>query len=86
MADRPTVLGVATYPDKDSAVADFRAVWGIHHEGKLDHVAAAVLAKGIDGKLRIGPPRHDGDAPRVGRTRSSVAPSRSSPRHWRSCP
>jgi uncharacterized membrane protein len=57
MADRPTVLGVATYPDEVAAEADFRAVWRIHHEGELDHVAAAVLLKGIDGKLHIH--RHD---------------------------
>ena len=53
MADRPTVLGVATYSDQAAAVADFGAVRGVHHEGQADHVAAAVLVKAIDGKLRV---------------------------------
>ncbi len=57
MADRPTVLGVATYPDRDSAVADFRAVWAVHDAGELDLVAAAVLVKGTDGKLQVD--QHD---------------------------
>jgi hypothetical protein len=53
MADRPTVLGVATYSDKHAAMADFRAVWAVHQEGERGLVAAAVLAKGIDGKLHL---------------------------------
>ena len=57
MADKPTVVAVATYHDKAAAVADFEAVLGAHHEGEPDHVAAAVLEKGIDGKLRMD--RHD---------------------------
>ena len=56
MADRPTVLGVATYPDTGSAVADLRAVSGIDRR-TVDHVAAAVLVKGLDGKLHLD--RHD---------------------------
>ena len=60
MAERPTVLAVATYPDKSAAEADFRAVWGSHREGDVDHVAAAVLEKGIDGQLRMD--RHDSTA------------------------
>ena len=53
MAERPTVLAVATYPDEQAAAADFRAVWRIHHDGVIDHVSAAVLVKGIDGTLRL---------------------------------
>lgn len=53
MADKPTVLGVATYPDEDAAGADYRAVWRAHHAGGSDLVAAAVLVKGIDGKLHV---------------------------------
>jgi hypothetical protein len=53
MAEKPTVLAVATYPDKAAAIADFEELWRLHHEGDVDHVAVAVLEKGIDGKLRI---------------------------------
>jgi hypothetical protein len=60
MAERPTVLAVATYPDKSAAEADFRALWGGHREGDIDHVAAAVLEKGKDGKLHLD--RHDSTA------------------------
>lgn len=57
MADRPTVLGVATYADKDFAMADFRAVWAVRDAGELEFVAAAVLVKGTDGKMQVD--RHD---------------------------
>jgi uncharacterized membrane protein len=63
MADKPTVLAVASYPDKADAEADFRAVWGIHHEEEFGHVAAAVLVKGIDGELHID--RHETTATHV---------------------
>jgi hypothetical protein len=45
VSDQPVVLAVATYPYKDGAEQDFHAVWGVKHEGELDHVAAAVLEK-----------------------------------------
>ena len=57
MSDTPTVLAVATYPDKALAEQDFHAVWGLHHEGELDHVAVAVVTKTADGDLKID--RHD---------------------------
>jgi uncharacterized membrane protein len=60
MSDQPVVLAVATYPSKRAAEQDFHAVWGVKHEGELDHVAAAVLEKGADGKLEMD--RHDSTA------------------------
>ena len=71
MADRPTVLGVATYPDRDSAVADFRTLLRVDHEGKPDHVAAAMLEKGIDGKLHMD--RQDTTAAHLAWSRALVA-------------
>jgi uncharacterized membrane protein len=60
VSDQPVVLAVATYPYKDGAEQDFHAVWGVKHEGELDHVAAAVLEKDADGKLKMD--RHDSTA------------------------
>lgn len=57
MAYTPSVLAVAIYPDKAAAERDFNAVWGLHHEGELDHVAAAVVVKTADGDLKMD--RHD---------------------------
>jgi hypothetical protein len=34
-------------------MADFRTVLRLHHDGERDHVAAAILVKGIDGKLHL---------------------------------
>ena len=66
-------------------MADFRAVWASPPRGEPGPVAAAVLVKGIDGKLRVD--RDDTTAPDLaGAVRSSAAPLRSSPRHWRSHP
>jgi hypothetical protein len=53
LADRQTVLGVATYGDKNAAMADFRTILGLHHDGAPDHVAAAILVKDIDGRLHV---------------------------------
>ena len=53
LADRPTVLGVASYAETDAAMADFRSMLRLHRDGDGDHVAAAILAKGIDGKLHL---------------------------------
>ena len=60
MSDQPVVLAVATYPSKQAAEQDFHAVWGMKHEGELDHVAAAVLVKDPSGKLKMD--RHDSTA------------------------
>lgn len=60
MSDQPVVLAVATYPSKEAAEQDFDAVWGVKHEGELDHVAAAVLEKRADGQLDMQ--RHDSTA------------------------
>jgi uncharacterized membrane protein len=60
MSDQPVVLAVATYRSKADAEQDFHAVWGVKHEGELDHVAVAVLEKGADGKLKMD--RHDSTA------------------------
>lgn len=57
MSYQPSVLAVATYPYKEAAEKDFKAVWGLHHEGELDHVAAALVVKTADGDLKID--RHD---------------------------
>ena len=67
MADRPTVLGVATYPDKDSAVADFRAVWAVHHEGEPISWPPPSSSRGSTASCRVD--RHDttATAPLVGR-------------------
>jgi uncharacterized membrane protein len=60
MSEKQVVLAVATYPSKDAAQMDFDAVWGVKHEGDLDHVAAAMLEKRADGKLEMQ--RHDSTA------------------------
>lgn len=54
---KPTTVAVAVYADKSAAKQDFDAVWGDHHEGQLDHVAAALISKDSKGKLHID--RHD---------------------------
>ena len=60
MTDRPVVLAVATYAARADADHDFDSACRAGQEGKLDHVAAAVLEKGADGKLEIR--RHDSTA------------------------
>jgi len=57
MADKPMVVLVATYPDVESAGADYKAVLALHKEGDLGHMSAAVVSKDADGKLKIH--RHD---------------------------
>lgn len=57
MPDKPMTVAIATYTDKASAQQDFDAVWGIKHEGQIDHLAIAVVEKDDEGKLRID--RHD---------------------------
>ena len=53
MADRPIVLGVATYASGATAVADLRAVSGTDRQETLDHLSVAVLVKDIDGKFHL---------------------------------
>jgi uncharacterized membrane protein len=58
MADpKPMVVLVATYPNVTDAESDYKAVMALHKEGDLGHVAAAVLTKDDEGKLKIH--RHD---------------------------
>ena len=57
MADQPMVVLVATYSGVDAAELDFKAVMGLHKAGDLGHVAAAIVTKEADGKLKIH--RHD---------------------------
>ena len=60
MSDKPTTVAVATYANKDAATQDFNAVWGIKHEGEIDHLAIALVGKKADGSLEID--RHDSSA------------------------
>ncbi len=53
----PITLAVAKYADREGAVADWKAVLGVKHEGEFDHMAVAVLTKDVDGKLQVE--RHD---------------------------
>jgi uncharacterized membrane protein len=57
MPDRPLIIFVASYADVAGAEADYDAVRALHKAGDLGHVAAAVVTKGTDGKLKIH--RHD---------------------------
>jgi uncharacterized membrane protein len=57
MADKPMVVLVATYADMDSAELDYKAVLALHNDGDLGHLAAAIVTKAADGKLKIQ--RHD---------------------------
>jgi uncharacterized membrane protein len=60
MSDKPITVAVATYGDKGGAEQDFDAVWGIKHEGQLDHLAIAMVEKTDDGDLKVD--RHDTSA------------------------
>ena len=53
MADRPIVLGVATYGSKEAAVADLRTVSGPDRQPTIDLLSVAVLVKGLDGRLHL---------------------------------
>jgi uncharacterized membrane protein len=57
MPDRPLIIFVASYADIAGAEADYDAVRALHKAGDLGHVAAAIVIKGTDGKLKIH--RHD---------------------------
>ena len=60
MTNQPVVLAVATYTARADADHDFDSAWLVGQEGRLDHVGAAVVEKGADGKLEIR--RHDSTA------------------------
>ena len=53
MSDKPVTIAVGTYGNKEGAEQDFDAIWGIKHEGQLDHLAIAVVTKDEEGKLKI---------------------------------
>ena len=60
MTNQPVVLAVATYAARADADHDFDSARRVGQEGRLDHVGAAVVEKGADGKLEIR--RHDSTA------------------------
>ena len=60
MSDKPVTFAVATYANREGAEQDFDAIWGIKHEGQLDHLAIAIVTKDEDGKLQVD--RHDTSA------------------------
>ena len=64
MSDQPVVLAVASYPSRATAELDFRAVWALRHQGRVDQVAAAVVEKGANGWLEIA--RHHSTAMPLG--------------------
>ena len=57
MADKPMVVLVATYSGMEAAEMDYKAVMGLHKAGDLGHIAAAIITKDAEGKLKIS--RHD---------------------------
>ena len=57
MADKPTIVLVATYPSVADAEMDYKAVMALHKEGDLGHVSAGVLTKDEKGKVKVH--RHD---------------------------
>ena len=60
MSDKPVTIAVATYANREAAEQDFDAIWGIKHEGQLDHLAVAMVSKDEDGKLKVD--RHNTSA------------------------
>lgn len=60
MSNKPSTVAVATYNDKASADQDYDAIWGIKHEGQLDHLAIATVEKDADGNFKKD--RHDSTA------------------------
>jgi hypothetical protein len=53
MSYQPVVLAAASYPSRETAELDFRAVSAYKHEGRVDQVAAAMVEKGANGWLEI---------------------------------
>lgn len=60
MSTKSTTVAVATYAARDRAVEDYEVIRGAKHQGELDHLAIAVIAKDEDGKLVVD--RHDSTA------------------------
>ena len=60
MTNQSVVLAVATYTARADADHDFDSARLVGQKGRLDHVGAAVVEKGADGKLEIR--RHDSTA------------------------
>ncbi|MDN4599021.1 hypothetical protein [Leifsonia virtsii] len=60
MSTKPTTVAVATYASRDAAVEDYEIIRGAKHQGELDHLAIAVVAKDDEGKLVVD--RHDSTA------------------------
>lgn len=60
MSDKPVTVAVATYADKAAAQQDYDAVWGIKHQGQIDHLAIALVVRGDDFELKVD--RHDSTA------------------------
>ena len=60
MPDKPVTIAVATYANREAAEQDFDAIWGIKHEGQLDHLAIALVMKDEEGQLKVD--RHDTSA------------------------
>ena len=58
--DTPITLAVATYADRTEAVRDFDRVMAEKTSGAFDHVAVAVMTKGVDGAVEVE--RHDSTA------------------------
>ena len=58
--DTPITLAVATYSDRDSAVADFEGIMASKTGGAFDHIAVAVITKSLDGTVEVE--RHDSSA------------------------
>ena len=56
----PITLAVATYADRAGAVADFDKVMAAKKSGAFDHIAVAVITKGLDGDVEVE--RHDSTA------------------------
>jgi hypothetical protein len=61
VSDKPVTIAVATYANREGAEQDFDAIWGIKHEGQLDHLAIALVSKDEDGKLKVD--RHNTHRP-----------------------
>jgi hypothetical protein len=60
MSDQPVVVAVASYSSRATAELDFRAVWALRHESRVDQVAVAVVEKGANGSLEMA--RHHSTA------------------------
>jgi uncharacterized membrane protein len=49
----PIYLLVATYPNKDSAEADYESIWKLHHTGRVGTYDAALVTRDDAGKVHI---------------------------------